>query len=149
MEVKTRTPRATEYHSLNMLAIGQHPDRPKRRRRADLVAQATTMRAQRMTNIQIGRLLGITPKYVSELLHDPSGALGRARKTKRNCIDCGTAIRSDSPSRNPQLRCFQCSIAYRKATAKWTKQAIIEAIHRWNKQYGRPPVSADWNVAHR
>lgn len=29
----------------------------------------------------------------------------------------------------------------------WTRQSIIEAIQRWNAQYGAPPTAMDWNTA--
>ena len=91
--------------------------------------------------------MGISPSYYYDLISDPTGAATKARKSLGKCVDCGKAIRSDSPARGNPTRCADCAKAHASATKKWTRKAIIAAIQRWNARYGSPPTAQAWNVA--
>lgn len=113
--------------------------------REEKAARAAMLRSEGLSWREVGDRLGISPTYAEQLVSDPDGSKNRARKMQRNCVDCGTAIRSDSPSKAAQLRCSRCYHADQKASAKWTRETIVAAIQRWADLYGKPPSASGWN----
>ncbi len=63
-----------------------------------------------------------------------------------NCRDCGRRTDGSGGYANQRKRCQQCSTAHLKLQARWTQEAIIEAIRRWHSEHGRPPGSAEWRT---
>jgi hypothetical protein len=109
--------------------------------------EAVALRDRGLRYREIAERMGISISYAQQLVTDPTGEQTRRRKMQRNCVDCGKLIRSDAPSRNAQLRCLDCQRRWQQENAKWTKKAIIEAIHRWTELYGKQPRASQWNSA--
>jgi hypothetical protein len=56
---------------------------------------------------------------------------------------CGALCTLDRKRTGP-VRCFSCSTV---ARTRWTREAVITAIHRWADEHGGvPPVASDWNA---
>lgn len=102
----------------------------------------------RQSNVAVGRLC-----QGCETLLPPSNG-PRARKwcsdscRKRTlysgtCVDCGGATDPSNGRANAATRCRNCHNAYR---TKWTPEAIVDAIRRWNDAHGRPPGAREWNT---
>lgn len=62
------------------------------------------------------------------------------------CVDCGKPL-DGSNGRGPNApeRCLPCTAIHNR---KWTEERIIDAMHEFERRYGYPPTSVDWNPAH-
>jgi len=116
-------------------------------RRQRLAREAAVLRGAGLLQREIMEALGISQTYVSELLRDPSGTVGKQRKERyrQPCVDCG-APTSGSDGRRAEPRCIPCASARSGASLMvWTPGRVIEAIQEWARIYGEPPSSDDWN----
>jgi hypothetical protein len=74
-----------------------------------------------------------------------------AQKYRRNryrgkCCDCGASTDGSGGYANQSKRCRPCSTLHIKLRARWTQEAIIEAIRAWHREHGIPPGSAEWRT---
>lgn len=72
----------------------------------------------------------------------------RAEKVEIQCQFCGSKrrIRRDSLTRGLRSRCRSCRHEARP-TKRWTREAVIEAMHAWAREHERPPRWTDWMAA--
>jgi predicted transcriptional regulator len=104
------------------------------------------LRSEGLKLREIAQRTGISRSYVSQLIKDSDGSKALARKRKANCVDCGTPIRSDEPSRRGrQLRCVECHKTFAHETRLWPAERIIDAMRLWNETFGSPPTSTAWS----
>lgn len=117
-------------------------ERPSRANNAERVAQ---LRAEGLTQKEIGQQLGLSRSYVAELIADPEGIAVRQRKASYSgtCETCGAETKSDGTSRASR----QCDPCSREARVIWTPEAVIDAINRFAAEHGRPPLVTDWTHA--
>lgn len=127
--------------------------RPPRRSRSDWYAEVKSLYDSGMTGTAIAERLGVGHSFVYSLLNDPDGARERERKSRYQgvCIDCGGPTNgADGRGANAAQRCEKCSHAHQAETQRiWTRETIIEAIQRFAREHGRPPLASDWNHAER
>lgn len=115
-----------------------------------LAARVKMLRAQGLTNPQIGQRLGISRTHVSRLLNPRSYevTLRTSREAKRRrigtCEVCGGVTRLGRHGQ-PSRICADCVAPPEKW---WTRERIIEAIQRWAQEHGSPPRSTDWTAGH-
>jgi transcriptional regulator with XRE-family HTH domain len=117
--------------------------------RLRLAREVKQLRAQGLTQKDVGTRLGISRSYSSELERDPKGATSRARKDSyaRPCVDCGRPVSgADGPNNLPK-RCESCRDTYLHEHKRWTRGAIIDAIQRFAAVRGRAPTVAEWQRA--
>lgn len=84
--------------------------------RADRVADVAALRAQGLTHQRIADRLGISRSYVRDLIYDPTGAKGLARKASYAgvCERCGGPTSgSNGRAKAPRL-CITCTDALRE-----------------------------------
>lgn len=62
-------------------------------------------------------------------------------RRRRSCEDCGAQMAYD----NARGICHSCLMAAKTAD---TRERILDAFQRWERLYGSPPVSTDWNPQH-
>lgn len=124
-----------------LAGVAQAEHRPPR---AVLARQAQQLRAEGKTAARIGVLLGVSRSYAAELYSDPDGAKVRARKASYGgtCVDCGKRTDGSNGRAAAAERCRPC---YSATTKVWTRDKVLDAIHRFARAHGRPPVAADWN----
>jgi hypothetical protein len=95
---------------------------------------------------EITRRTGFSKRYVHELFADPAGerVAMRRRKYFGSCKDCGA--RTNSGGTKAPDRCADCAKAHREAHARWTPEAIVQAVRDWAWQHdGRPPRVEEWH----
>ncbi len=76
----------------------------------------------------------------------------RCRKSQYagRCVDCGKATNgSDGRGRRAPTRCQDCSSAYLRDAATWTRDRLIAEAQRWHDLTGLWPTSGDWAVQKR
>ena len=125
---------------------------------SDLRAEATRLYIPGVFGYKrVGKRLGVGGTTIKRWL-DPDYnerhlRLSREAKRRRQgiCEDCGGPTRyGGGPCRGREHRpiisklCAACSLKRDLASKVWTREAIIEAIQRWAKEYGRPPSAIDW-----
>jgi hypothetical protein len=113
--------------------------------RAKRARQAARLKEREGLNArEIAYRMGISKTYAFDLLNDPEGLKVKARKESYRgiCEVCGAFTNgADGPTRAPRF-CNHCApAAYH---LKWTKERVVEAIQRWAKIFGRPPLSTEW-----
>lgn len=76
---------------------------------------------------------------------------GRCRKYQYGgtCRDCGGHTDGGNGRALAAVRCAACDRVHRAANRRWTDDAIIDAIRRWNDVHGRPPGATQWARATR
>lgn len=105
---------------------------------------AQQMRAAGFLLREIGPHFGVSPKTASAWISDPDLTKQSERRARyaRPCPDCGQPMDgSDGPSAGP-ASCLSCTRQNNHASAR---ARVIEAMHEWNRRFGRPPMAADWN----
>lgn len=105
------------------------------RQRRQNVERAFALRAQGKTARQIADVLGVTEGTVFHYFKDPDGskALGRKRRARRACEDCGRTT-------TRYRRCLKCA-RKRAAQVTWTKAQIVEALRDFAQASGQNPVA--------
>lgn len=123
--------------------------RPKTSR-AEKVVIVNRLLAQGLTRREVCEELGISYPYISDILNDPDGSKGRARKDSYRdpCPNCGTPMDGSSgkSGRHKPKLCSKCARVKIMASKKWTRERIIAAIQEWEKEHGRPPLATEWAV---
>lgn len=75
---------------------------------------------------------------------------GRCRKQtlySGQCIDCGAPTNGyDGPALASE-RCVACRRQWEKDNARWTPEAIADALRADAAKRGRPPTAAEWTAA--
>lgn len=115
-------------------------------KRLALADQVAELRAQGLLQREVSARLGISRAYASDLERDPEGLLSRARKDsyRGTCAGCGgPTTGSEGPNKRPE-RCEPCNRALRTAEKKWTREACVDAIQRFARIHGRPPLADEW-----
>jgi hypothetical protein len=72
----------------------------------------------------------------------------RCRKAQYGtpCLDCGRpTYGGDGAGAHP--RCRSCNTDRQQREARWTPDAIVDAIRAWAAEHGRPPTATDWRTA--
>lgn len=100
-------------------------------------------RAHGWTRQEIGALLGLKVSGVSNLINDPDGSKQQSRRERYRgtCRVCGKPTDGSSGFNAPTL----CARHNGERTRIWTRESIIEAIQRFARENGKPPVASDWN----
>lgn len=124
------------------------------RTRAELARTVALMKQHGVSDAFIAGELGISRSYVNDLLLDPDGAKGRARKEsyRRPCPGyggpCGklmTGCNGHGPDA-PTL-CAECMARRNHEERRWTREACLEAGRLWLERAGEPPIAADFEPA--
>lgn len=108
--------------------------------------KARRLRNQGLTHKQIATQLGLSKNYVAAILRDPTGIQDKQRKQSYGgtCEHCGARTTgSNGPRKAPRI-CATCKATQTHEQRYWTKQRVLDAIHRYTKTNGRPPVASDW-----
>lgn len=124
------------------------------RTRAELAHTVALMKQHRVSDAFIAIELGISRSYVNDLLNDPDGSKGRARKERyrRPCPGyggpCGKLM-DGSNGRGPAAPklCEDCAARKQHDERRWTREACLEAGRLWIKRAGAPPRAADFEPA--
>lgn len=108
--------------------------------------KARRLRNQGHTHKQIATQLGLSQSYVSTLLCDPTGSKDKQRKQSYGgtCQYCGARTDGSNGPRKAPRTCRTCKATQQHEQRYWTKQTIIDAIHRYAKTHGRPPTANEW-----
>jgi hypothetical protein len=94
---------------------------------------------------ELARRLGRQPSTIRGYLNDPDGEKARRRKERYrgHCEICGSETSGgDGPGRALPV-CRRCRAA---AGRRWDRERVLAAMARWERRYGRPPTSYDWNA---
>lgn len=103
--------------------------------------QAAQLHQDGHTINQISSQLGIPYQTVLRWLnpdyHEKSKATAKRYKQqhKRRCEQCGKTVWMTSKL------CQSCAAKHSRI---WTAETILQAIHRWHQQHGRPPIATEW-----
>jgi hypothetical protein len=109
-------------------------------------AEARRLRDLGLLQRQIAERMGISRSYAGDLLTDPDGSRGRARKDsyRQPCPECGRLMSGGGgPNVSPE-RCRVCAAAD-PPSRTWTRETIIAAIRLFAERHGRPPTASEWN----
>jgi len=70
----------------------------------------------------------------------------RKRQYDLVCVDCGGRVDGTTPGKtSAEPRCQSCRNEYQRASAVWTREAIVCAIQEWaDRNGGIPPTCGDW-----
>ena len=120
--------------------------------RAANVEIAQALRAQGLTLREIGEVMGgAAPSTVSAWLCDPDGSQIRARKQSYagTCADCGAPTNGSRGRDKASVRCARCATRFQTENARWTREAILDAIRDWNTRHGYPPAANQWGTTAR
>lgn len=115
--------------------------------------QITRLRAQGLTHKQVAAEIGMTRGGVRNVLNDPDGSKQQARRARYQgtCEVCGQLTDGSSGRANAPKRCaahidYDAIVAAR-GQKRWSRERIIEAAQEFDRRYGRPPASGDWEPA--
>lgn len=117
---------------------------PERRK---LVAEARRLRAQGLLQREIQEKMRLSRSAVSDLLTDPWREKAQARRARYGgtCQRCGAQTDGSAGcSKPPPTLCIECSSAELHERRHWTKERILEAVHRYAEEKGRQPLSQEW-----
>ena len=119
---------------------------PQRRAR---VEEARRLRAEGLLQREIGERMGLGRAVVSELLSDPWREKAQARRIGYGgtCKDCGAATDGSAGVQYAPDYCGDCMRRRQHHGRYWTKERILEAVHRFAEEYGRQPTSTEWLAA--
>lgn len=92
---------------------------------------------------EIGRALGISRAYASELITDPSGTKTRERKNSYRgvCKSCGGPTDGSNGRRKAPRVCARCLAAQQRQS---TRDHIISVIQGFAEIHGRPPLAMEF-----
>lgn len=113
--------------------------------RAERVQQVQAFREDGMLLSEIVEATGLSRSYVCELFRDPEGLLGAARKLgyRGFCMDCGKRTSGSNGRAAAPKRCLDCA---RLVQRHWTRERILDAIHRYAEDNGgKPPNTTIWS----
>lgn len=118
--------------------------------RAALSRQAQKMLKRGESVSEVAKELGVREKTVRNYVNDPdaSKAAERKRGYRGKCVACGAPTSGgDGPDR-ARTRCQACAPI---ARCQWSREAIVTAMLRWQRDFGELPSSTDWSstFAHR
>lgn len=113
--------------------------------RLQRAAQAAALRAQGLTQQEVADRLGISRTYTSSLLTDPDGNKNKKRKQQYGgtCVDCGAPTNGYNGPAKAGTRCAGCAATLQHESRHWTREACVEALQRFQREYGRPPVASE------
>jgi transposase len=116
-------------------------------RRQRRVAQARGLRAQGLLLREIAAEMGVAVQTVFAWLDDPDGSKLRERKERYrgSCVDCGAPTSGSDGRAKAPARCRACAQRRASEQARWTRASIVAAIGEFDRRYGHPPSSNDWN----
>jgi len=117
----------------------------RRALRQSRAMEAARLRSMGRTTNEISGEMEISVAYVRQLLSDPDGSKDRERRKKYKgvCTECGGPTSPYPYKERIHHRCIKCQNA-KPVGLKWTKEAIIEAVHIFAKENGRRPASTEW-----
>jgi hypothetical protein len=104
---------------------------------------------------------GLPTKQIARVLHSSQTTVRRwtdpdykqreliANRTRKigyrgTCLDCGNTTSYSGHSTRASERCLPCRIQYEHDNQQWTREAVLNAIHRFADQHGRPPRASEW-----
>lgn len=110
------------------------------------VAEAQRLRDEGLKYIEIAVRLGVARSTISIWLSDPDLAKAAARRARYagRCVDCGAATDGSGGHASPRTRCIGCSWRHQRENSRWTQEAIVAALRRWNDEHGQPPTATQW-----
>lgn len=93
---------------------------------------------------QIAARLGRSPRTINAYLYDPDHAKAKAVKASYRgvCRGCGAPTSGSGPH-SPRELCGRCN---GRASAKWTRQSIAQALRDWQERYGTQANSVDLSM---
>lgn len=114
------------------------------------VALARRMRGEGKLIREIAEHFGCGVSTIGQWFTDPDGQrhVERKRGYQGSCVDCGAPTDGGAGRGRAAKRCATCSTEHIKASAKWTRDAIIAAIRDWADRYGSPPPQTAWLGKH-
>ncbi len=117
--------------------------------RTERVAAARKLRAQGLTNREIGARLGVARSTAADYLTDPDRAKIKARRSRYGtCPACGNPTDGSNGRTGAPALCQPCRAAEKHANRKWTPETVIDAIQRYAATHdGHPPAATDWQRA--
>ncbi len=107
---------------------------------------AGRLRAGGLKQREIADLMGISRSYTASLLSDPDGSKEGVRKAQYggDCVDCGKRTDGSNGRPGAPARCLRCSGIEQHENRYWQPERIIEAIQRFARLNGRPPLAPEW-----
>lgn len=115
--------------------------------RAEKTAQAQALRDEGLLLREIGERMGYSLKMVQEWLSDPNREKVAARRARysRPCADCGKPTDGSGGYADQRTRCRSCCKSYQHETRAWKREAIIEWIRAYQREFGHVPPSTVQN----
>src|SRR4051794_8081626 len=113
------------------------------------IALARHLRESEALSIaQIAERPGRAPATVKGYFYDPTGDKARAVKARYQgaCRQCGAPTQARGGKGDAYAFCKRCRPG--AIQPRWTRELVLEAMHAWQDQYGRPPSSYDWSRTH-
>lgn len=100
--------------------------------------------SERLSIDQIANLLGRSPRTINAYLYDPDHSKARAVKAsyRGTCRECGAPTSGSGP-RSARDLCGHCN---GRATAKWSRESIAQALRDWRDRYGSEANSVDLSM---
>jgi hypothetical protein len=86
-------------------------ERKPRVPRAKRLERVLALREKGLTIPECAHEMGFSDSYIRDLLYDPDGAKGKARKERygSTCADCGGPTSGGRGGKHPPIRCAHCS----------------------------------------
>lgn len=110
-------------------------------------AEVHRLRAEGKTWKEITAATGVPRATASQWVNDPTGEQTRRRKAgyRGTCEDCGGPTDGSNGRRGQPRRCRACQLRHQHEDRRWTREVIVEAFLRFNREVGRPPRACDLN----
>lgn len=100
-----------------------------RKSRAERARLAAALRAQGLTCLEIAQQMGVSKSYATELVADPDGSAGKARRAQytKPCADCGAPVRTRQAS-----QCTACAAIARRRTEPiaFTREVLMLKVDK-------------------
>ncbi len=102
--------------------------------------------SERLALAEIAVLLGRSRATIREYLYDPDGSKARLVKERYRgeCSRCGARTSGSGPG-HPNTVCARCN---GKASAKWDRPRIEQALLAWYRRHGKPATSTDLSLSY-
>jgi hypothetical protein len=99
---------------------------------------------ERLSIREIAARLGRSPRTINAYLYDPDHSKAKAVKEsyRGTCRRCGAPTSGSGPRFAREL-CGRCN---GRATAKWTRESIAQALRDWRARYGNEAGSVDLSM---